>query len=556
VIPLYNYDQYIEEALDSVCAQTLAELDLVVVDDCSTDRSLTVARRWLEANSQRFCRGALLRNSQNSGLALSRNAGFAHAEAPFLMALDADNVLLADCVRRCLEQLRSTGAAVAYPTIRTFGGAERFISDVEWSAAQFACGNYVDAMALIRKAAWAAVGGYEHVRHGWEDYDLWCKFAEHGLWGVHVPEVLALYRAHDASMTRRQTNQPAHWRELIDRFERRYPWLDLSGPDLRAKDARPVGENEPGTLDVAPATILPLPRAPSDVVEVGASTTAPRHHDDARMEELLAILRCPSSGERLVRSGDRLSNTSRSCHWPIQNGRPVLFPGLGSVAERPIAHVSNTLPARAVAIIDDTAGPVLNLGAGGTERWFPNVVEVEAGIFRNTDVIADAHRLPFVDGAFAAVVTLNAFEHFHDPLVVAAEIRRVLQPNGTLFVHTAFMQPLHEPPWHFYNCTKYGLLRWFENFETLDITVSENFHPAYSISWLSHELEQAVRKHMSAGAEREFAAMPVGRFAEFWRQPTGRVDPVWQMLSQLPQEAQEFTAAGFEFVGRRPALDI
>ena len=74
------------------------------------------------------------------------------------MTLDADNKLLPDCVQRCLERLRTTGAAVAYPTIRTFGDVERTISDREWSAAQFACGNYVDAMALIRKSAWAAVG--------------------------------------------------------------------------------------------------------------------------------------------------------------------------------------------------------------------------------------------------------------------------------------------------------------------------------------------------------------------------------------------------------------
>ena len=556
VIPLYNYEQYIEEALDSVRAQTLSELDIVVVDDCSTDRSLDVAREWLEGNSQRFRRRALLKNRHNSGLALARNAGFAYAEAPFVMTLDADNKLLPDCVQRCLERLRTTGAAVAYPTIRTFGDVERTVSDREWSAAQFACGNYVDAMALIRKSAWAVVGGYEHVRHGWEDYDLWCKFVERGLWGVHVPEGLALYRTHRASMTQRQTTQPAHWRELLDRFERRYPWLDLSGLDRPAKDTRHFGANEPGTLDVAPATILPSPAALSDAVGAGISAGAPRRHDDVRLDELLAILRCPISGERLVKSSDELANASGSCRWPIRNGRPILFPGLHSVAERSDAHISNAIPARALAIIKDTAGLVLNLSAGGTEQWFPNVVEVEAGIFRNTDIVADAHRLPFVDGAFAAVVTLNAFEHFHDPLGVAAEIRRVLRPSGTLFVQTAFMQPLHEPPWHFYNCTKYGLLRWFAEFETLDIEVSDNFNPAYSISWLSHELEQALRKHLSAAAAHEFAAAPVGRFAEFWRQPPSRIDPVWQMFFQLPQEAQEYTAAGFEFVGRRPALDI
>ena len=49
----------------------------------------------------------------------------------------------------------------------------------------------IDAMALIAKWAWAAVGGYAHIPYGWEDYDFWCRCVEHGLWGQQIPEILA-----------------------------------------------------------------------------------------------------------------------------------------------------------------------------------------------------------------------------------------------------------------------------------------------------------------------------------------------------------------------------
>jgi hypothetical protein len=58
---------------------------------------------------------------------------------------------------------------------------------------------------------------------------------------------------------------------------------------------------------------------------------------------------------------------------------------------------------------------------------------------------------------------------------------RVLKPGGHVFIHTAFLPPLHEPPWHFFNCTKFGLQQW--SFEIVSLQVSENFNPIYALAW-------------------------------------------------------------------------
>ena len=99
VVPLHNYANYIVEALDSVKAQTLAALDLVVVDDASTDCSLTTAIKWAEHNAGRFNRLTILRNRVNAGLGPTRNAGIDAADTLYVLPLDADNRLLALVLR-------------------------------------------------------------------------------------------------------------------------------------------------------------------------------------------------------------------------------------------------------------------------------------------------------------------------------------------------------------------------------------------------------------------------------------------------------------------------
>jgi GT2 family glycosyltransferase/glycosyltransferase involved in cell wall biosynthesis len=228
VIPLYNYAQYVVDALDSVYAQTLPVIDLVVVDDASSDASLSVAEDWLAKHEQRFGRALLIRNRANAGLGFTRNVGFANAETRYVLPLDADNVLLPDCAARCLQAIEASGAAFAYPSLQLFGELDEktgaVFSNLPFDPLRLVMGNYIDATALVRMAAWASVGGYDHVRYGWEDYDFWCRLAERGWFGVCVPEVLARYRVHGASMLKTQTELRANKEALVADLRRRHPW--------------------------------------------------------------------------------------------------------------------------------------------------------------------------------------------------------------------------------------------------------------------------------------------------------------------------------------------
>ena len=225
VVPLYNYADLVTEALDSVVAQDLTAISVIVVDDASTDRGGEQAVRFLEQHAARFATARVVRHHHNQGLSMARNSGTAWSSEPYLFMLDADNRLRSPALSRLLAALQCSGAAFAYSQLRWFGEQDGIgIADV-WDPARLSTGNYIDAMALIRRDALLAAGGYATLAddHGWEDYDLWCRFAELGLDGVFLPELLCDYRVHGASMLRTRTND--HFDALMSEMRLRHPAL-------------------------------------------------------------------------------------------------------------------------------------------------------------------------------------------------------------------------------------------------------------------------------------------------------------------------------------------
>ena len=200
-VTLYNYAEVVIPALDSVVAQQLPDLDLVVVDDCSTDGGEAVVREWMARHAGRFGRCVLAKHPINAGLASARNQAFSRAASPYVFVLDADNQIYPRCLQRCLELAERGGADAVYTLIELFGDEQGVIGTDLWNPESVSRQNYIDAMTLIRRTAWQAVGGYRRIpAQGWEDYDLSLKFVEAGLLVHRVPEILCRYRKHQRSM--------------------------------------------------------------------------------------------------------------------------------------------------------------------------------------------------------------------------------------------------------------------------------------------------------------------------------------------------------------------
>jgi glycosyltransferase involved in cell wall biosynthesis len=233
VLSLYNYGHCVIDTLDSVAAQSLGSIELLVIDDASTDQGPQRVEAWLRQHPQRFAGARLLRHQRNAGLAAARNTGFGEARASWVWVQDADNPLAPRALEQCLclaERVEPT-VAVVHPLLLTVPeGASPQVFQGEgrpWQRALFEPANGVDAMALVRRSAWLAVGGYVHIPGGWEDYDFWCSLIEAGWSGVQCPQPLGCYTHHAASMTAR-TALP-NVRRLEQLLRQRHPWLHCVG---------------------------------------------------------------------------------------------------------------------------------------------------------------------------------------------------------------------------------------------------------------------------------------------------------------------------------------
>jgi glycosyltransferase involved in cell wall biosynthesis len=198
IVPCHNLGAYLDEAVESVFAQTFHDFDIVIVDDGSTDEA---TRRLLAGYDRPRTR---VFRTENRGLPAARNFALRHTTAPYICALDADDRLAPACLERSVAALDADPAlAFASHWVRTFGDEEREWKPERCDLAAVLDMNTINGAALTRRDAILAVGGWdESMRDGCEDWDLWLTLLERGYRGAIIPEVLFLYRRRTGSMSR------------------------------------------------------------------------------------------------------------------------------------------------------------------------------------------------------------------------------------------------------------------------------------------------------------------------------------------------------------------
>lgn len=214
----YNYADFIGDCLDTILQQTHDNIEIVIIDDCSNDHSLEVICEWLTAYQSQFYSLLLIQNKRNQGLAFSRNMAIYYAISNFIFILDSDNQLYPPTLEKTLTMLTAGNLPAVYTQIEEFGDRQGIGNADIWDIQKMKKNNYIDAMSLIRKDVWQSVGGFSHIENGWEDYDFWLKFIEHGFAPGYLPQILCRYRVHSSSFTATKS-LPAHYDlELIMTF--------------------------------------------------------------------------------------------------------------------------------------------------------------------------------------------------------------------------------------------------------------------------------------------------------------------------------------------------
>ncbi|MFI7484317.1 glycosyltransferase family 2 protein [Kocuria sp. M1R5S2] len=196
IIPCYNDGQFLRESVMSALAQNFEELDVVVVDDGSTDK-LTQDELMSIVELPRV----MVVRQSNSGPAAARNRGISLSSAQYFLPLDADDVIEPQYVELCVRILDSQQAVGAvYSRADLIGDAEGEwrLPEFDWST--ILVHNLVFNACLFRRNDWEAVGGYdETMRDGREDHDYILKVLGLGRTVWRLDEVCFHYRQRHSS---------------------------------------------------------------------------------------------------------------------------------------------------------------------------------------------------------------------------------------------------------------------------------------------------------------------------------------------------------------------
>ena len=223
-ISLYNYGQCITKAVESVIKNRGPVVEIVIVNDASTDDSLAIARKFLESTHP----VTLIDKYKNTGLVDTRNIGLRHCTGEKIFILDADNWIYEDCLSTHYNLLKSDPSLVAcYAVIECFdefGAFVRRVSHKPFDFESLKYGNYIDAMAMFDRRTLNKIGKYDReitkVGLGWEDYELWLRIGCLGLNVGFIDRPLSRYLIKQDSMLA-QTHR-YHLPELMKYLKKKY----------------------------------------------------------------------------------------------------------------------------------------------------------------------------------------------------------------------------------------------------------------------------------------------------------------------------------------------
>lgn len=192
IIPCYNQAEYVGESIESALKQTYENLEIVCINDGSTDNSNEVIKSYAE----KYKNIVFLDEKTNRGVCCARNMAIAASSGEYILPLDADDKIEPQYVEKAARVLyNNPKVGIVYCKADFFGRKNKLWKLEEFDKRKIIFENQIFNSSLFRKKDFNEIGGYkDYMKYGCEDWDLWLSFVEKGFEVHRINEVLFHYR--------------------------------------------------------------------------------------------------------------------------------------------------------------------------------------------------------------------------------------------------------------------------------------------------------------------------------------------------------------------------
>lgn len=190
IIPCYNHGKYINETVQSVLDQTYDNLQIIIVDDGSSDIETINVLKKIKSDK------ITVYFNENHGVSYARNYAIEKSHGDYIFPLDADDTIEPTYIEQAVKILDdNSDIGVVYCKANFFGDKTGLWNQDVFSFKEMLLKNLIFVSSLFRKKHWKDFGGFnENMTDGLEDYDFWLYFLELGLKVYKIDEVLFNYR--------------------------------------------------------------------------------------------------------------------------------------------------------------------------------------------------------------------------------------------------------------------------------------------------------------------------------------------------------------------------
>lgn len=217
IIIAYNSEKWIEETLESVKDQTFENLELIISDDSSEDKTLEICKKWINKNKSRFNNIKILNSKKNMGIVKNINKAIKITTGNWIKIIAADDILMKNCIEKNIIHSIDNNYEILFSKMLSFRDTvkgrehiddknnliEKFFSkDSQRQFKELIFENKISApTAFFNKKIFEKYGYFDEMYPNVEDYPMWLKLTKNGVRLNYMDEITVKYRIHNKSLS-------------------------------------------------------------------------------------------------------------------------------------------------------------------------------------------------------------------------------------------------------------------------------------------------------------------------------------------------------------------